>query len=304
MAGTRRRPPPPSRREPWWHELTSYDAGHEADRLARTLAHLCGPRCAAPGDDGDPLRPGSSMAIMPNGEYCTYIPRGRVDPGEIAICTRAFPAPPAGGAGLPGGDAGPPCALCLRFLDLPRPASVAVDLFCHPTLSLCDYTLRTQKIAVPRDALDAGRMELARRVMRIVREDECRMCIDALGRMEPGGHLRAGGRAGMAALLELLEDAGRPAGSRLDTVLLAPESLERLAGGKGGRGHGEWRIRAHASVPAGAAYAMSAASGPALARGPTAIDCGPDAFYVRHYCLEYGGSGGVRVELSWGGEAG
>lgn len=305
MAGSRRRAPDLRNGDPWWHAFTSDDAGHLAGRLALTLAHVCGQHDRAPGAGGDPLRPGSKVAIMPTGEYCTYSQGGQPDPSEIALCTRAFRAPPAGGAGPPGGGDGPPCALRLRFLHLPRPAEVAICLFRHPKLTLHGYALRTKKIAIPRGVLDAGGMGLARGVLRIVREDERRVCLEELGRMEPRGRLPDERPPRLEGLLGLLEaaNASRPIESLLGTVLLAPESLRRLAGG-GGDAAGRWEVRTHASVPTGAAYAVASARGPVLARGPTAIDCETDAFLVRHYCVAVGGHGGVRVDLPWGARPG
>lgn len=310
MAGSRRLAPGSLREGPWDDGLAAYDAGHAHNRLGRTLAHVCDRHFEAvakdPGGAGDPLRPHSKIAIMPTGEYCAYAPRGRPDQYAIPLCTRAFAAPPARRAGPPGGEAGWPCALRLRFLDLPGPKTVAAMLFAKPCLTLRDcYHIRAGEVTFPRDVLDAGRMGLASRVLRIVREDECRMCLGALERLEPVGRLPAGGPPGLGSLLELFESANarRPPESPLGTVLLAPESLERLGGGEGGAS-GEWEVRAHASVPAGAAYAVASAGAPALVRGPTAIDCGRDEFSVRHYCLADDGSGGARAELPWGGRDG
>jgi len=188
-------------------------------------------------------------------------------------------------------------------MDLPDPETVATEMFRCPGLRLRDdLALRTGRISIPRGVMDAGREGLARAVMRIVDEDEGRMCMRELGRMEPGG--QGAGPPDMAALLETLEAANavRPPDARLDTVLLDPRSLGRMGGavheGKG------WKIRSHGTVPAGHAYAMSSATGPALLRGPTAIDCGRDEFAVRHFCVADSGSGGVRVALPAGAAPG
>lgn len=310
MVGSRRLAPGSLREGPWGDGLAAHDAGHAHGRLERTLAHICDRHLEAvakdPGGSGDPLRPHSKIAIMPTGEYCAYAPRGRPDQYAIPLCMRAFPAPPARGAVSSVGGQGRPCALRLRSLDLPRLLEVAAMLFRKPCLTLRDrYHIRAGKVTLPRDVLGAGRMGLASRVLRIVREDECRMCLGALERLEPVGRLPAGKPPGLSSLLELFESAnvGRPPESPLGTVLLAPGSLERLGGGEGGASGG-WEVRAHDSVPAGAAYAVASAGGPALVRGPTVIDCESDEFSVRHYCLADDGSGGARVELPWGGRDG
>lgn len=297
------------------HPLPEQDPHPSADRLWDALAHIFGPRGGAP----DPLRPGSRVAIMPTGEYCMYIPRGQYDPDEIALCTHAFPAPPPRQDAPPGGA---PCALDMRNMTLPKPTDVAVGLFRLPNLRLPvpdwdrEFDISTSKIPVPRSVLDGGGMELARRVMRIVCEDEGRQCLEVLGCMEhadwrPG----AGSPAGMGALLESLgaANSGRPADNQLDTILFNCRSLAGLEGrhashgdmAPGGiRAGGKWAIRTHDGVPEGVAYAMPSTGGPALLRGPTAIDCGRDGFLIRHYCVRGADPGGIQVALPGSGAAG
>jgi len=242
---------------------------------------------------------------MPTGEYCTHCREPQFYPGYHVIShdVTTWPAPAASPAHAspPAGVDDAPCALCLRLLALPKPASVASNLFSGPKLRLDGAPdIRTDRVRVPRDMLGAGRMGLARRVMQIVREDEERLCRGELDGMEPRG--QAAEPPDMAALLEILEGANavRPPGWRLDTVLLNPQSLARLACGDGDACAGGWSARPHGSVPVDTAYAVSSATGPALLRGPTVIECRREEFCVRHFCVADSGSGGVRVGLPSG----
>lgn len=318
VAGSRRRPPRSPRRGRRNHVLSAHEppAGRG---LWHTLAHLCALRAGTADSPGgrqkDPLRPNSKIAIMPGGEYCTYYPPGIPGDHILQSDIRCRPAPAPGQDCLPGGGGDPPCACRTLHLDLPKPASVAYGLFGNPNLLLPSpdgdsrYRIETDRIPVPRSVLDDDCMGLARHVMRIVVEDEARLCLNALSGMEQID-LRAEGALapGMGDLARLLEEANamRPADMQLDTVLLNGDSLARLAGRGPGpaAGAGEFTLRVSDTVPGGTVYAMPSAGGPELHRGPTAIECRRDEFSIRHYCVKGADPGGVRAALSGIGASG